>query len=221
MRVLPLPVDSGVVGVPMLQDFLHIYDTLEREFSSILVLTISSHILPVAQAAQQAALQHGGKAKISILDSQQTGPGLGMLTQIGAQAISAGVTLKGLEEHLRAAITSIYTLIHIHQPHAACNTDDDSSLLPLMTLEDGQFVPYKKIRTRRHLLETFQEFIEEFETPKQIACLYGRESAIRPRSLREIASENFPSVPFSEMSIPAPLARHFGPETIGVTIMEQ
>lgn len=216
------------VSVPPLEDFLRTYRALELEFDGILVLTLSSSLLPMAQAAQQAALQHGGKAKITVLDSKQTGPGLGMLAQLGAQALANGASIKDLEDHLRAASTSIYTVIHIdaarfaHAPFSPQGIDfSETGLLPLLTLDDGQLTPYKKIRTKRHLLESFQEFIAEFETPTQIACLSGRDSAIRPRSLREIATENFPEVPFMEMELPAPLAHLFGPETIGITVMEQ
>jgi fatty acid-binding protein DegV len=92
--------------------------------------------------------------------------------------------------------------------------------LPLMSLDDGQLVPYKKIRTRRHLLESFQEFLEEFETPIQIACLHGKDSAIRPRSLRDIAAQNFPEVPFTDLEMPPALAHLFGPETVAITVME-
>jgi fatty acid-binding protein DegV len=228
IKILPLPVDKHLVHVPPLEDFLRTYRELENEFGGILVLTLSNHILPVAQAAQKAALQHGGTAKITVLDSMQTGAGLGMLAQLGAQAILAGATLNDVEEHLRAAIASIYTLIHIDTVSLARaifappqTNSVETGLLPLLTLDDGQFAPYKKIRTRRHLLESFQEFIEEFETPKQIVCMSGRDSAIRSRSLREIAAESFPKVPFIDLEMPAPLASLFGPETIGITVMEQ
>ena len=213
--------------MPRLDDFLRVYNELEHEFNGILVLTLSNHILPVAQVAQKAALQHGGTAKITVLDSRQTGPGLGILAQLGAQAILAGATLGDVEEHLRAAIASIYTLIHIDAQNlsrvALSPSQIDISemgLLPLLTLEDGQFVPYRKVRTRRHLLESFQEFIEEFESPEQIICLHGRDSAIRSRSLREIAAGSFPTVPFADLELPAPLSRLFGPEAVAVTVME-
>jgi len=226
IRTLPLVTGAGKISVPPLEDFLHTYAELEHEFANILVLTVSNHIIPVAQTAQKAALQHGGTVQIKVLDSKQTGAGLGMLAQLGAQAILSGASLNGLEEYLRATIASIYTLIHIdaqslaHAAFSPTQIETETGLLPLLTLEDGQFVPYKKIRTRRHLLESFQEFIEEFETPEQIACLSGRDSAIRPRSLRDIAANNFPGIPFSELDLPAPLTHLFGPETIGITIME-
>jgi len=50
--------------------------------------------------------------------------------------------------------------------------------------------------------------------------LHGRYSAIPSRPLREISRGRFPQTPFSDMEIPAPLARMFGPEAAGITVME-
>lgn len=227
VKTLPLQVAERSVSAPTLEDFLRTFGELEREFGGILVLTVSNQLVPVAQVAQQAALQHGGTAQIRVLDSKQTGPGLGMLAQLGAQAILAGANLPDLEEHLRATIRSIYTLIHMDGdrlaqaafPSAQAEAFESGSL-PLLMLDDGQFTPYKKIRTKRHLLESFQEFIEEFETPTQLACTHGRDSAIRSRSLREIVASSFPNVPFADLEATAPLARLFGPELIGITVLE-
>ena len=219
--------DEGSVSPPPLEDFAQAYCELEREFDAILVLTLSSRLLPVAQVAQKAALQHGGMAQIAVLDSKQTGPGLGMLAQLGAQAIIAGASLAEVEQRIRAATAHIYTLIHmdskslLRSTFAPAQADaDEAGLLPLLLLEDGQLAPYKKVRTRRRLLESFQEFIEEFETPQRITFLRGRYSAIPARSLREITRERFPRTPFSDMEMPAPLARLFGSEAVGITVME-
>jgi fatty acid-binding protein DegV len=227
IKTLPLRADEHSVSPPSLEDFLRAYRELEHEFAAILVLTISSHLLPVAQVAKQAALQHGGKAQITALDSKQTGPGLGMLAQLGAQAILAGESLIGVEGRIRAAMAHIYTLIHLDAEDLSRSTltpaqtnAEEPGPFPLFMLEDGQLAPYKKIRTRRHLLESFQEFVEEFETPRQITFLRGRHSSIHSRPLREIARERFPKTPFSDMEIPAPLARVLGSQAAGVTVME-
>jgi fatty acid-binding protein DegV len=219
--------DECSVSPPLLEDFAQAYCELEREFDAILALTLSSQLVPVAQVAEQAALQHGGKAQIAVLDSMQTGPGLGMLAQLGAQAILAGASLAEVEQHIRAASAYLYTLIHVDAESLSRSTFapvqedvDEAGLLPLLLLEDGQPVLYKKVRTRRHLLESFQEFVEEFETPQRITFLRGRYSAIPSRPLREIARERFPQTPFSDMEMPAPLARLFGSEAAGITVME-
>lgn len=225
-----MQIDGRFISAPSPEDFLQAYRELGREFNTILVMTLSNYFLPVAEVAQKASLQHGGMAHIAVLDSKQIGPGLGMLAQLGAQAILAGESLQGVEEHIRAAIPHIYMLIHIDpeslsrypdfSPSQSALRDEELGVFPLLALEDGQLVPYKKVRTRRHLLESFQEFVEEFETPQRITFLRGRNSAIRSRLLREISRERFPQIPFSEMEMPAPLVRLFGLQAAGVTVME-
>jgi fatty acid-binding protein DegV len=210
-------------------DFLRVYHELEREFSAILVLTLSSYLVPVAEVAHQASMQHGGTAQIAVLDSRQTAAGLGLLALIGAQAALAGESLADVEQRIRFAIPHIYTLIHAetknllrHGYFSATQTETDAmGLFPLFTLEDGQLVPYRKIRTRRHLLESFQEFLEEFESPRQIAFLHGKNNILRSRPLREIAKGLFPETPFSEADLSTPLVILFGAQAMGITVMEE
>ena len=192
IRSLPLHSEGQSVTVPTIDDFLRVYSELEREHNAILVLTLSNHLLPVAEVARQAAMRHGGTAHIAVLDSRQTAAGLGMLAQLGAQAAMDGAGLAEVENCVRGAIPHIYTLIYAETEsltrHAYLTPADlNGDLLgpfPLFVLEDGQLIPYKRVRTRRHLLECFQEFIDEFETPRHIAFLRGKNSTLRSRPLR-------------------------------------
>ncbi len=228
IKSLPLRSDNQSITAPAVDDFLRVYRELEREFSAILVLTLSSHLVPVAEIAYQASMQHGGTAQITVLDSRQVGVGLGMLAQIGAQAALMGQSLVEVEERIRATIPHVYTLIHAevesltrHADFPKMQAGDEVlGLFPLFVLEDGQLTPYKKVRTRRHLLESFQEFIEEFETPQQIAFLRGKGSTLRSRPLREVSKELFPDTPFSEVDMPLALAALFGAQAVGITVME-
>jgi DegV family protein with EDD domain len=227
IKTLPLHVEGLSITAPSVDDFLGAYRELEREFNAILVLTLSSHLLPVAEIAHQASLQHGGKAHINVLDSKQTSAGLGMLAQMGAQAALEGRALADVEQHLRSTIPHIYTLIHAEAQNLSRygyfpdpQAGDALGMFPLFVLEDGQLVPYKKIRTRRHLLESFQEFIEEFETPQQIVFLRGQGNSVRARPLREIAKELFPETPFREVDMSVALLTLFGVHAVGITVME-
>ena len=228
IKILPLRTETQSVSAPTVDDFLHVYRDLEREFNAILVLTLSNHLLPVAENATQASMRHGGIAHIAVLDSRQTAAGLGMLAQLGAQAAFDGEPLAGVEDRVRGAIPHIYTLIYAEaeslSQHGYLSPAELSSEalgpFPLFVLEDGQLVPYKKVRTRRHLLECFQEFLEEFETPRQIAFLHAKNSTLRSRPLRELAKNLFPETPFSEVDMSAPLVGLFGSQAVGMTVME-
>ena len=229
IHTLTLATGGSCIVPPTSADFSHAFSELEREFNGILVLLASEALLPGVKVAQMAAQCQGGTAKISVLDSQQVGPGLGLLAQVGSQKAAAGASLLEVEEHIRAAIPHIFTMICPDAAHICQNGENLISTaltmelpgaVPVYSLEDGNLAPYKKIRTRRNLLESLQEFLEEFETPQQLAYFRGYTTSLRIRPLRQAAHSLFPSIPFSELELNAPLTALFGSQTVGMTILE-
>jgi fatty acid-binding protein DegV len=224
IKTIALRVEDRLLCAPTVDDFLRAFRNLEPDFDCVLVLTISSHLLPVADVARAAATQRGGKFGISVLDSMQTGAGLGILAQMGAQAAAEGQPLADVEKRIRAVIPHIYTLIHtdtiFRHTLQPAQTNDTTPPLPLFTLDEGQLSLYKNVRTRRNLLESFQEFIEEFEHPQQVAILRGAETILRPRALRTISHDLFPETPFDEREMSIPLMALFGAQSIEVAILE-
>jgi fatty acid-binding protein DegV len=221
LRTLTLTTSGSSVVPPTFDDFNRAYKELEREFNAILVLLAPEALLPGVEAASQAAQSHGGTAKISVLDSQQIGPGLGLLAQIGAQKAAAGASLSEVQESIRKAIPFLFTLICPDTtPPSQDEQNDTSTVIPIYSLEEGCLTVYKRVRTRRHLLETMQEFLEEFEKPQQLAYFRGYTSRLRTRPLREAASGLFPGTPFTEMELNAPLSTLFGAQAFGMTILE-
>ena len=94
-------------------------------------------------------------------------------------------------------------------------------LLPIFAMEEGRLTPMEKVRTQRHLFESFQEFMEEFDNPSHIALMRGAGSnPARTRPLRAYVQENFPQTPFSEHPLNPHTAAMFGPQSIGLVIME-
>jgi fatty acid-binding protein DegV len=229
IRTLTLAMQDGCIVPPTADDFSRAYKELEQEFGAILVLMAPESILPGASAAHIAAQSHGGTANVSVLDSQQIGPGLGLLAQIGSQKAAAGASLQEVQECIRAIIPFLFTLIcpdtapplyEEQNDPATASLTDLSSVVPIYSLEEGCLAPYKKVRTRRHLLETLQEFLEEFERPQQLAYFRGYTTRLRARQLREAASGLFPGTPFTEMELNAPLSALFGAQAVGITVLE-
>ena len=220
LKVISIKPKDGQVQLPQEDVFLRAFNEMERTTTDILVLTASSAILPLFDIACRAAAQHGGLTKISVLDSRQAAAGLGLLAQAGAQASMTGATLAEVEARIRTAIPHVYTLISTEQDLPDVPSNGESGSLPVYSMEDGLLSLYKRVRTRRHLLETFQEFIEEFEYPRQIVFSHGPENALRSRPLRELTASLFPGVPFSEQELPAPLVTLLGPQAATITVMD-
>jgi fatty acid-binding protein DegV len=63
--------------------------------------------------------------------------------------------------------------------------------------------------------------MSEFESPAHIALVRGgNHSAARTRPLRQFVQEAFPDTPYSEHPIQPHLAALFGPQSIGLVIVE-
>lgn len=228
----PHPISLPQVIPPSPQAFVDFYGRLSQEFDFILVLTISSLLNSTMKHALSASVQSGHHAIIEVVDSQSTAVGLGLLVQAAAGLASAGAALKEIAHQVRTSIPRIYTLFcipelsHLAQAgfleHSQAQAGEMLGLLPIFVLEDGRLTPTQKVRTPRHLFESFQEFLGEFDNPTHIALLRGvNHTTSRTRPLRQFVQETFPDTPFSEHSLNQPLAALFGPQSIGLVVMEK
>jgi DegV family protein with EDD domain len=217
---------------PSQQDFFRFYSSLSSQYDSILVLMLSSLLSPALERALSASLKYSNHASVEVVDSQTTAVGLGMLVQAAAGVAAEGGSAKEVEQRVRAAIPHLYTLFCIpeltslsragHLDPTQALAGEMMGLMPLFALDEGQLTPVEKVRTPRHLFESFQEFISEFEAPAHIALMRGvSHTTVRTRPLRQYVQETFPATPFSEHALSPSLAALFGPQSSGVVIMER
>jgi fatty acid-binding protein DegV len=105
--------------------------------------------------------------------------------------------------------------------HTQAMVGEMLGMLPIMFMEEGQLVPLGKARTPRHLLETFEEFLNEFSAPERVALVRGTgHTTTRTRPLRQYVRDNFPDAQYSEHPLNAPLSVLFGPQSIGIVVKE-
>jgi DegV family protein with EDD domain len=221
---------SPKLNPPSIDDFIREYSTWGRNFDHVLVVVMSGGLNPIAEVAAKAAVQYGGRTSVTVVDSLNTGAGLGLLVELAAQAAASGQSAQEIERLLRASIPHIYTLFCIpglehlaavgYLSKAQSVVGEMLGLFPIFVLEEGHLSPLEKVRTQRHLIESFQEFMEEFESPRQITLMKGQQNHLRTRPLRQYVSELFPKTPFSEHPLNASLTTLLGPQTIGLSVME-
>jgi DegV family protein with EDD domain len=218
--------------LPSLQEFGRFYTQLGREYDMIFVLTISSLLNPTNRLALSASGQYSNHVTIEVIDSQTTGIGLGFLVQAAAAAASAGISPAEIEERIRASIPRVYMLFCIPEltylahsgfmDYSQALVGEMMGMLPIFAIEEGRLTPIEKVRTQRHLFESFLEFINEFDSPAHIALVRGSNyNSIRTRPVRLYVQETFPETPFSEHAIAPHLAALFGPQSTGLAIMEK
>jgi len=95
-------------------------------------------------------------------------------------------------------------------------------LFPIFAFEEGQLTPLETVRNHRQVLAFFQEFLEEFDQLQYVSFL---QSAINSNSqdgriLRDHTQDRFVHTPFSEHTINLPVATLFGPNAIGLFVVE-
>lgn len=214
---------------PMMEDYTRTFNDLERTFNDILVMTSSQSMISSGEIAQVAAQSHGGTAKISILDTRQIGPGLGILAQLAARKSATGATMHEVEDYVRSIIPYIFTIVMSssnpqdldgRKQFGSERPSEKANGAQVYVMEDGLLAPYKKIRTQRHLLEIFQEFLGEFEKPKYLAYFHGINSGLHARHLREAASGLFPGANFNDIEFNQTLGTILGEYSSGLTILE-
>jgi len=217
---------------PQADQFLECYSRLGHSYESILAINLSSSLSPAVSSAIKAAGQYNNHASIRVVDSQTTAVGLGLLVQEAALAAANGATLEEVERVVRVLVPHVFMLIcvpelsYLHESgyleYSQAFVGEMLGIIPVFNLEEGRLTPLEKVRTQRHLLEAFQEFLGEYEDPQHVAVLRGMShNPARARQLREFMSENFPGTSFSEHTWGRHLAALFGPQSLGLVIMEK
>jgi DegV family protein with EDD domain len=217
---------------PSQEEFIRFYMQLSHEYDTILVLTLSALLSPATSQAISASVQYCNHATVEVIDSQTIGLGLGFLVQAAAAVASTGAPLADIERQIRASIPRIYMLFCIPEltylahsgfmEYSQALVGEMMGMLPIFVIEEGRLTPMEKVRTQRHLFEAFQEFMNEFDAPAHIALVRGaNHNTIRSRPVHQYIREAFPETPYSEHAISPNLAALFGPQSIGLVIMEK
>jgi DegV family protein with EDD domain len=217
---------------PAIEKFEEIYLNLNIHYRDIIVILTSASLNQAFHNAKQAAEALQGRARVSVIDSQTTSIGLGLLVQTAAEAIANGQTATEVERIVRSIIPHIYMTIcipglsYIYQAgfidQAQAFVGEMLGLMPIFTIEEGQISAVEKVRNLRSLVDFMQEFICEFEDLQHIAFIQSVPGlSHEARLMREHAQNCFPQSPFSEHTINLPLATLIGPRSTGLVVVER
>jgi DegV family protein with EDD domain len=229
---LPRRFSPQRLSPPSPQQFLQRYHELSRDYDSILVITLSSLLSPVTGNALSASIQFNNTATVEVLDSRTTASGLGWIVEVAAGAVSEGEAMGEIVKRVRAAIPRVYVLLFIpnldvladagHLSPAQALVAGTMGMLPIFMLEDGRLVPVGKAYSQRAVLEYFDEFLREFESPSQVVLLHGTgHTTVRTRPLSQHIQQAFPNTHFSEKALGLHLAAMLGTQCICLAVMEK
>jgi DegV family protein with EDD domain len=217
---------------PSVEDYVAAIKSISQNYTDILAVVMSSHLSASFQNLETAVQQTRGFIQVQLIDSQTTGLGLGYLVQMAADMAARSVPAADIEYRLRGQIPHIYSqfclpnLTYLHgtdligYPQAVVG--EMLSILPVFSFEEGKLVSIEKVKNYRHLLDYFQEFLDEFSDLDYVAVMQSVPPLLQEaRSLKEHAGLNFPKTPFSEHTINPVIAALFGPRSVGIFAMEK
>lgn len=217
---------------PSAHKFEELFLTLSQHYRDIIAILSSSGLTSCFDNAYKAMEATRGRANVTMIDSQVTSVGLGLLVQHAAEAVAMGLPVAEVERQVRSRIPHTYMMLctpamsYLH--HAGFIDASQAAvgemlgIMPIFTLEEGRISSAEKVRNSRALADFMQEFICEFDELDHIALLQSTPGmAHEARLLREHAQSYFPQTPLSELTISPPLATLIGPRSIGLVVIER
>jgi DegV family protein with EDD domain len=221
---------SPVAQPPSPEEFRQAIQHLGNNYDEIIAILLAPN-LNRALANAQEAIHLMGWAPVTLINSQTTGVGLGLLVQAAAEAAQEGASGLEIKRYMHNLVSHIYTIFCVqsltylsktgHLDMAQAIVGEMLGVFALFLLENGNLVPVQKARNVRHLADLMHEFVFEFGDLKHIALdrgvIFFENEA---RSLRERIGNDFPTTPYSEHIIGTALACILGPRSIGLVAME-
>jgi DegV family protein with EDD domain len=217
---------------PSVEKFRGMYTSLSQHYQEIIVILTSANLTQAFQNAREAENFVQGRVKVTVIDSQTTSVGLGLLVQTAAESVARGRNGVDIERIVRSVIPHTYMMVctpglsYLYYSgivdQAQAFVGEMLGLMPIFTLEEGQISAVEKVRNTRGLVDFMQEFVLEFDELLHIAFIQSVPAmSHEARLMREHAQASFPQTPFSEHSINPALATLLGPRTIGLVAVEK
>lgn len=223
---------SPRVIAPSVEKFQELFYNLSQYYRDIIVLLTSANLTKAFENAQQARLVVQGRTRISVIDSQTTSVGLGLLVQHAAEHLASGYSATDIERSIRSLIPHIFMVLctpgmsYLQYAgivdEAQAFISEMLGLFPIFVLEDGRVSSVEKVRNSRGLIDFIQEFVLEFDNIQYIAYIQSTPGLTHEaRLIRELTQNNFPHLPFSEHNINPVLATLIGPRSVGLVVVEK
>ncbi len=218
-------------SIAQISEFL-IQEENGQPYDQVLGIFSSASMSGMVARALEVQKQFSGRITFPVVDSLTISAGLGILVQAAAEAIARGAALAETERLVRSLIPHIYAVLctpaltYLHYSgfldRAQAGAGEMLGLYPIFSIEEGHLTPLEKVRNHRQVLDFFQEFLEEFDQLQHIAFLQSA-TGNNPqdgRILRDHAEDHFAHTPFSEHTVNLSVGAIFGPNALGLFVVE-
>jgi len=207
-------------------DFLAVYEGL-GSYQRILSLHIAAKLSGTIESARAAAQVLGGD-RVRALDSESASAAIAMLGLAIQRRLERGTTdeeVDALVERYRAEAGLLFTVDTLEYlarggriGRARAWAGELLNIKPILSIEDGEVLPVKRVRGNR---KAFLEFASRFETgtvdrPSLRVGIAHAEAPERAEALRKMVRHTRPAAEIELVTTLGPVVgAHAGPGTVG------
>jgi len=223
MRSAELPTTSH----PTTDDFREAYEQLLATAEAIVSVHSSGQLSRTIDAANEAAQQLDATDRITVIDSQSAGGGLGLIALAAARRAAAGESREKVIETAEEAKAelkmwfAIDTLEFLRRSGrigaASAWVGSTLRVKPILTIEDGQMMPVERVRSTERAFERLVDYARQRHSSGADAWVvqHVRSPELAER-LIEQARDVFETEPVFVSEIGAVVGAHTGPGVIGL-----
>ena len=224
LRTAPEP---PTTSQPTPGDFLAVYEELAPRFERILSLQLSSTLSGTFASAEAAAEMLGGE-KVRVIDTRTVSAAVAMLAMAVQRRLDRGTTdeeIDALVERFKREHSLLFTVDTLEYLAKGGRIGRASALAgsllnvkPILTIEDGEVVPLKRVRGTQKALEEFRSLFEagSRDGPSLHVGMAHAAAPERLRALEQLVADARPQATVDiATSLGAVVGTHAGPGTVG------
>jgi DegV family protein with EDD domain len=212
---------------PAPADFLAVYEELAPRHERILSLQLSSTLSGTFASAETAAGMLGG-GQVRVVDTRTVSAAIAMLALAVQRRLERGTSdeeVDALVARYRAEHGLLFTVDTLEYlarggriGRAAALAGSLLNVKPILTIEDGEVVPLKRVRGRQKALAEFRAVFEAGSTDAE-SLHVGIAHAAAPERLDELEALVTEARPHAQVDVATTLGAvvgtHAGPGTVG------
>lgn len=214
---------------PSIGLFERTYRQLAHQYDALLTLVLSGKLSGTLQSATMAAANVADVIPVSVMDSGMASWALGLQVLRAKELADAGEPVEHITSTLAAEASHyrvlffVETLEHLRRGgrigKAAQLVGSLLQLRPLLTIDEGQIVPFERARTRSKAIRALGGFARDLAPLDEIVVLYNT----TPRDADALAASLQDLVPgrrIRRSQLSPVIGAHIGPDVLGVVVKE-
>jgi fatty acid kinase fatty acid binding subunit len=214
---------------PSIGDFLDVYGPLVEEGYDVASIHISGAISGTVEAARQAKerlAEQSGSDKVTVIDSERSAGGLGLLALAGARAARSGGDVQQVVDRIETARAhlkmwfAVDTLEYLRRGGrigaASAWLGSALKIKPILTL-DNEITPIERVRTGAKAIRRLIEYAEQLQDDGNTAWVVQHIRAPEEAAQIVEATERIMGTgPVFVSEVGPVLGTHTGPGLLGV-----